>query len=236
MEQYNPLENSWMPVKSCSSTIVLQFASVVNFQGFLFVIGGNKDGEQVSNSVHKYNPVTNVWEEVAPMAVARYGVCAVADKNFLYAIGGASGRGGVLDIVERFDPESNSWRRVCPTLEKKYLSCGTVVGGKVFIFGGFTGKVGPSTSTSRIEMYDPASNIWTSIWRVGAPNIAFSAVSFKKDVFVVGIWNIDNSFKYSMKIYDVDRNEWKACKVPDHKLAILALLRIPRDVLNSYVD
>ena len=141
MEQYNPLENSWMPVKSCSSTIVLQFASVVNFQGYLYVIGGKKDGEQASSSVHKYNPVTNVWEEVAPMAVARYGVCAVADKNFLYAIGGASDR-GVLDIVERFDPESNLWIRVCPTLEKKYLSCGTVVGGKVFIFGGFTGKAG----------------------------------------------------------------------------------------------
>ena len=236
LEQYNPLENSWMPVKSCSSAIVLRFASVVNFQGFLFVLGGKKDGHEPSNSVHKYNSVTNIWEKVAPLGVARYNLCAVADKNFLYAIGGASDANRILDTVERFDPESNSWSMVCPTLEKKCFSCGTVVRGKVFIFGGLTGR-GASSSTSLIEMYDPALNTWSSMESVGAPKVTLGAVSIKGDVFVIGIWNIDNSLKSFIKIYDVDRNEWRACKdVPGRKLNVLAPLRIPKNIVNLDVN
>ena len=65
-------------------------------------------GGDESKRVHRYNPETNLWQEVAPMSVARWGVCAVADQKSLYAIAGRSGD-ELLDLVETYDPERNSW-------------------------------------------------------------------------------------------------------------------------------
>ena len=85
MGRYDPSGNSWTFVNSYRGTIACKFAFVVNFQGFLFVIGGNnKNG--VNSNVHKYNPETNLWQEAAPLSFARCGICAVADKNSLFAI------------------------------------------------------------------------------------------------------------------------------------------------------
>ena len=85
MDRYDPSGNSWTPVSSYNGTISRNFAAVVNFQGFLYVIGGKNENGEI-NSVHKYNPDTNLWQEVAPLNVARCCVCAVAGKNFLYVI------------------------------------------------------------------------------------------------------------------------------------------------------
>ena len=109
--------------------------TVVNFQGFLYVISG-KEGQECVSSVHKYNPDTNLWQEVAPMNVSRALVCAVADKETIYAIGGRANK-QMLDVVERFDSKLNSWCRVASMLEKKALPSGTVLNSRVFLFGGF---------------------------------------------------------------------------------------------------
>ena len=131
--RYDPSGNSWTFVNSYRGTIACKFASVVNFQGFLFVIGGNnKNG--VNSNVHKYNPETNLWQEAAPLSFARCGICAVADKDSLFAIGGKSG-GEFLNVVETFDPERNCWSQIASTIERKALSCGAISRDKVFVFG-----------------------------------------------------------------------------------------------------
>ncbi len=135
VERYDPSGNSWAPVKSLAEAATYELPAVVTFQGFLYVVGGWN--EEDTDRVHKYNPDTNLWQEVAPMSVARRSVCGLADRNSLYAIGGCS-EDTILDVVEKFDPEKNCWKRIASTLEKRANACGAVVRGKVFLFGGFT--------------------------------------------------------------------------------------------------
>ena len=232
MDRFDPVVNSWAPVMCYSGLTSHQdAAAVVNFQGFLYVIGGYKGVETVS-CVHKYNPETNLWQEVAPMNVSRGQVCAVADKDTIYAIGGSADH-QKLDVVERFDSKINSWCRVASMLEKKALPCGAIVNARVFLFGGYT-STHPIHASSSIEMYDPTSNMWTAIQGISAPTRFFSVTSFKGSVYVIGNWTQESPGSF-LRIYDVEKNEWKHCSSLPVVSSGIALtpLRIPRGILNT---
>ena len=231
IERFDPAVNSWAPLTSYSGEMSHFFAAVVYFQGFLYVIGGKQNGE-VANCVHKYSPDTNLWQEVASMNVSRSLLCAVADKDTIYAIGGKADN-QMLDVVERFDSKMNSWCRVASMLEKKLLPCVAILNARVFLFGGYT-SIHPPHVCSSIEMYDPTSNMWTAIQGISAPTRCFSVTSFKGSVYVIGNWTQESPGSF-LRIYDVEKNEWKHCSsVPEISSPIaLAPLRIPRDILKT---
>ena len=237
IDRYDPVTNSWAPVIRSLSGGQVPFRSValVNFQGFLYVIGGIKGNEHV-NSVYRYSPDINVWQEDAPMSFSRSSLSAVADKETMYAIGGRT-KDQLLDVVERFDPKTNSWCKVASILEKKRYCHAIILRAKVFLFGGFTSSVHTLVSSGNIEMYDPISNIWTAIQSTctSAPVRCFGALNFKGAVLVAGSWNQESSINLLLRVYDVDKNEWKTCAhfpriIYPHAMAPV---RIPRVILNS---
>ena len=232
IDRCDPVRNSWAPVIPSLSCGQMPFCSValVNFQGFLYVIGGIKGNEDV-NSVYRYSPDINVWQEDASMSISRSSLSAVADKETMYAIGGRT-KDQLLDVVERFDPKTNSWCKVASILEKKSCCHAIILRDKVFLFGGFTS---PVLSSGNIEMYDPISNMWTAIQSTSAPERCFDALNFKGAVLVAGSWNQENSSNILLRVYDVDKNEWKTCAhYPLHfSPHAMAPLRIPRVILNS---
>ena len=234
IERFDPAVNSWAPLMSYSGEMSHFSAAIVYFQGSLYVIGGQKRGE-VANCVHKYNADTNLWQEVAPMNVSRSSLSAVADKDNIYAIGGKANN-QMLDVVERFDSKMNSWCRVASTRKKKLLPCVAILNARVFLFGGYT-SVSPLilAACSRIEMYDPTANMWTAIQDISAPTFFFSMTSFKGSVYVIGRQTQESPVSSSLRIYDVEKNEWKHCaSVPPILVPMsLAPLRIPRDILNT---
>ena len=242
LECYDPSGNTWSTVSSLPGvTCTVNFLAVINFQGCLYFIGGTKN-KKVNNGVYKYNPDTNLWQEVAPLCVARLGVCAVADGSSLYAIGGKSNN-EVLDLVERFDPKRNSWSRVASTVEKIMFSSGVIVKGKVFLFGGLTSGR-PAAPSSLIEMYDPASNVWTSIQNLdglraiyGPKVLIDGAVNFKEDVFLMCIGKQRGTVCCSLHSYDVDKNEWKPGVIIPGDVGAewvsLARLRIPKYIFRT---
>ena len=232
IERFDPAVNSWAHLTSYSGEMSHFSAAIVYFQGSLYVIGGKKKGE-VANCVHKYNADTNLWQEVAPMNVSRFLLCAVADKDNIYAIGGKANK-QILDVVERFDSKMNSWCRVASMLEKKLLPCVAILNARVFLFGGYT-SIRPPHVCSSIEMYDPTSNMWTAIQGISAPTYFFGVTSFKGSVYVIGSQTQESPDILSLRIYDVEKNEWKHCaSVPPISVPIsLAPLRIPRDILNT---
>ena len=232
IERFDPAVNSWAHLTSYSGEMSHFSAAIVYFQGSLYVIGGKKKGE-VANCVHKYNADTNLWQEVAPMNVSRFLLCAVADKDNIYAIGGKANN-QILDVVERFDSKMNSWCRVASMLEKKLLPCVAILNTRVFLFGGYT-SIRPPQVSSSIDMYDPTSNMWTAIQGISAPRYFFGVTSLKGSVYVIGSQTQESPDSLSLRIYDVEKNEWKHCvSVPPISGPMsLAPLRIPRDILNT---
>ena len=232
IERYDPFSNSWVSLMSNRGVDTYERLALANFQGSLFAVGG-KTSDQVVNKVQKYNPDTDLWQEVAPMSVARAGVCVVADESSMYAIGGWS-RIGVLNVVEKYDPQRNSWSKVASTREKKAYCCGVLVNSKVFLFGGVKRKV-PAIISTLTEIYDPVSDGWTSLQNTFLRSIPISAVSLKEEIFVLVRKKENERVIHQVNIYHGETNEWKLCAIAPTgvQLCSLAPLKIPRDILTT---
>ena len=81
-------------------------------------------------------------------------------------------------------------------------------------------------------MYDPVTDLWSSIANRIIPRVCVSAVSFKGHIFVRGDFGEDASLQ--IFIYDAVTNEWKFCTMfpqtgEDFKISCL---RISREVFN----
>ena len=90
--------------------------------GKLYAVGGRVEEEDYeaaavdrpANTVERFDPASNAWEEVAPMATPREAhVMAVLDGK-LYAVGGYSDDNGYLSSVDRYDPALDAWEEVVP--------------------------------------------------------------------------------------------------------------------------
>ena len=233
IERYDPFSNSWVSLMYNRGVDKYKRPALVTFQGFLFVVGGVTSEKLVVGKVHKYNPDTDLWQEVAPMSVARTGMCVVADESSMYSIGGWS-RNGVVDVVEKYDPERNSWNRVASTREKKMYCCGVMVNSKVFLFGGLK-STAPTVTSTLTEIYDPVSDVWTSVQYTPLRSLPVCAVSLKQDIFVLVLSRENDQVVFQVNIYNGDTNEWNLCaNAPTGvQLFSLAPLKIPRDILTA---
>ena len=233
IERYDPFSNSWVSLMYNRGVDKYKRPALVTFQGFLFMVGGVTSEKRVVDKVHKYNPDTDLWQEVAPMSVARTGMCVVADESSMYSIGGWS-RNGVVDVVEKYDPERNSWSRVASTREKKMYCCGVMVNSKVFLFGGLKSKA-PTVTSTLTEIYDPLSDVWTSVQYTPLRSLPVCAVSLKQDIFVLVLSRENDQVVFQVNIYNGDTNEWNLCAdAPTGvQLFSLAPLKIPRDILTA---
>ena len=77
VERYDPATNAWEAVAPL--TLARFGAGVAALEGKLYAMGGrvvdeeedDDEAEVDSNSVERFDPATNAWEAVAPMATAR---------------------------------------------------------------------------------------------------------------------------------------------------------------------
>ena len=82
--------------------------------GNLYAVGGWNDDDGFLSSVERYDPATNAWEAVAPMAEAReHHSVAVLDGK-LYVAGGLGAVHSRFSSVERYDPAIDAWEAAPP--------------------------------------------------------------------------------------------------------------------------
>jgi hypothetical protein len=79
--------------------------------GLIYVLGGKSNDNSISSSVHRFDPVANLWSIVAPMSTARTACGSFVLNGIIYVAGGTDGRSRVAS-VERYDVVSNTWSLV----------------------------------------------------------------------------------------------------------------------------
>ena len=84
--------------------------------GKVYAVGGYRNGVGRLSSVERYDPATNAWEAVPPMAKGRFAFRTAVLGGNMYAIGGkcASGAANTTSSMERFDPDTNAWEAMTP--------------------------------------------------------------------------------------------------------------------------
>jgi len=141
------------------------FAAVLLPSFKVLFIGGQTSPSAATATVDLYDPVANTITPAPPMATARMGHSATVlhDGRVLVAGGVAAPYDSpALASAEIYDTATNRWS-VAASMAQQRAHHGSALmrDGKVFVAGG-DGGGGASPHPTTPEIYDPASNTWTS--------------------------------------------------------------------------
>ena len=128
IELYNVRADHWVTVYD-SWEAHRVFYGCVFLNGFVYYIGGFQAAKYLS-SVQKLNIITQTWQEVGSMHVARGNLSVVALDGCIYAIGGSNVYER-LNSAERYEPDTNQWTLIAPMHEHRNDASATALHGKV---------------------------------------------------------------------------------------------------------
>ncbi|TMH77324.1 MAG: hypothetical protein E6H49_17315 [Betaproteobacteria bacterium] len=181
--EYDPAGDKWtkkkpMPLASHHVSFTEYKGKIYAFGGFVLPQSGPAAWVPIDNA-WEYDPATDNWKALAPLATKRGSPVAVtvADKIYatagvvngkVYVIGGRVGGAFVssgssnVGIVEEYDPATDTWgapRARMPSA-RSAMSSGTW-GGKIYVTGGEGQDYVNMYAFRALEAYDPGTNTWT---------------------------------------------------------------------------
>ena len=113
-----------------------------------------------SSRIDIYDVSNNTWS-TSELSVARGGVMAASAGNRVLFAGGHTHFDDASAVVDIFNLESNSWTTTSLT-QRRFGGAATVIDNKIYFAGGlYTILNDVFEITSRIDIYDASSNIWS---------------------------------------------------------------------------
>ncbi|BAY23427.1 hypothetical protein NIES2100_31920 [Calothrix sp. NIES-2100] len=135
------------------------------FNGKLYLLGGLGSG--ANGKVQIYDPVTNKWSLGANMPFAPGSSSSAVINGEIYVAGGIIGS-STTNQVAKYNPSTNTWTMLAPMKQGLNHSASGTDGSKLYIFGGRQGGNSVSNGFDTVEIYDPATNTWTSSLDAGS--------------------------------------------------------------------
>ncbi len=176
-ERYNACRERWETLAPLPAPRANMGVGQLN--GKLYVVGGSSLLFSFGSStltqhddVFVYDPVTNRWDEVAPLPAPYAGMAVVGVGGKLYAFGGLDRDGNVSTRTYIYDPATNQWQ-VGASIPGagRYFAAAAYFGGQIYLVGGF-----PALPT--VTIYTPATDSWRTgpALQVGRHSFGLTAV------------------------------------------------------------
>jgi alpha-tubulin suppressor-like RCC1 family protein/N-acetylneuraminic acid mutarotase len=142
---------------------------------------------------------THVWEEKAPLSVARavYGGVKVLNGK-IYLVGGFDGT--PKDIAERYDPDTNQWETLTSMSVAREGLSAAVLNGKLYAIGG--------QNLSSVEMYDPQTGQWSAGQALPTSVFVGSAIATSGKILLIGGKNPSGQNLDQVLEFDPATNQW----------------------------
>ncbi|XVE60427.1 hypothetical protein DITRI_Ditri05aG0127800 [Diplodiscus trichospermus] len=218
----------WLGHKNGSNYMQFCGCTIAALDGSLYVLGGFSRASPMRN-VWRFDPILNVWTEVASMSIGRaYCKTSILD-NKLYVVGGVSrGQGGLIPLqsAEVFDPNSGTWSPVpsMPCSRAHMLPNALLADMLKPMATGMTSYMGrlyvpqslyswPFFFDAGGEIYDPETNSWDDMpsgmgegWPVRQAGTKLSVV-IDGELYACDPSSSLNSSK--IMVYDQKEDAWK---------------------------
>jgi len=189
--------SSWV-AKASMPTSRGQAAVIAGDNGLIYVMGGfpsGPDGGELS-TVEAYDPATDTWTAKASMLKnTRGSAVAKGLDGVIYVIGGwdpdlpgsgltnvggsETGGNSWINHMQAYNPVTDTWTLKAP-IPLAVWEAGAATGddGKIYVIGGENG-VDPNYETDRVQVYDPATDTWTTKTPMPTPRIYHGVVKDK---------------------------------------------------------
>jgi N-acetylneuraminic acid mutarotase len=172
LQIYNPVTDTWTLGADMPFTVGSAATCVLGQQ--IYVAGGiigsspeNRAGTASTDTLARYNPLTNKWTILASMPLARSGAGFGNDGKKFYVFGGREGKDTTTngtDTVQIYDPAKNIWTISAATLPVARTNLGraTWFNNEFYLVGGETlNGIGSSGGVySRVDIFNPLTNTW----------------------------------------------------------------------------
>lgn len=201
------VQGAWVTTNNMTVARV-SHAEVALGSGALAV--GGTDGVTVFASAELYNSTTGKWTATGSMTQAREAFPAVVLKTGkVLVVGGADATGTPLAGAELYDPSTGTWSPAGFLSLPRYGHTATLLpSGKVLVTGGCSAS-SCSTYTSVSELYDPASNSWSTTGNLSAARYYHTAVLLKTGK-VLAVGGSTGSISNSCELYNPAKGTWSA--------------------------
>ena len=189
--------------------------SAAAYGGSVYVFGGLSSTTKLA-TVERYNPGTNTWDSRTPMPTARYATSAVTLNGKIYVIGGVNASNQIQNIVEVYDPVNDTWSTAAPMPSaRSRLAAVAGPDGKIYAIGGSTTSTLDLTGyTSVVEVYNPATNSWTTAAPMNTPRVGLAAAVSGGKIYAFGGYGKPPGYtaRYlvTVEAYDPASNSWSS--------------------------
>lgn len=174
--------------------------SAVVVDGWIYTFGGRIDPEDGLQTVEAYHPATDTWVTKADMPTGRRGAGAGVVDGKIYVIGGHTGASDdqALSAVEVYDPATDTWTKKADMPTPKSFMNAEVVDGRIYLIAGWLGGDWLSGgTTSRVAVYDPATDTWGEKTRMPEGISHYASDVVEKKIYVMNdSWGSQKTYEY----------------------------------------
>jgi N-acetylneuraminic acid mutarotase len=169
----------------------------------------------ISACSRKSAPASGTWTSASTAGFAPrawFTSCTVNDK--IYVIGGF-GDSLLSTTVAVFDPAANSWSSPATTgtFTPRGSLASAVINGKIYVMGGMTGPETPENMSNKLEIFDPATNAWSTPVTTGIftqrNNLCACVIDGK--IYTLGGFDASNDVN-TFEVFDPATNVWSTPK------------------------
>jgi N-acetylneuraminic acid mutarotase len=200
VEEYDPAADTWNEKSPMPSARSWHSANVVD--GKIYIIGGTQGSTPGYNyvlAVAVYDPATDSWTQKgdAPREIG-FASGSVVDGK-IYIIGGL----GEPQRVDEYDPATDTWTVKSEMPTKRSELSTSILEGKIYAIGGFSGASIFSSGLATLDVYDPATDSWTTASDMPTGRFgAYSSVVDGKMYVFGGLDHYPSSAYGIVEVYD----------------------------------
>ena len=229
VQAYDVTTNTWT-MRAPTPIRVYATNGVGVIGGKLYISGGITPPTQARRRLYVYDPATNTWTKKSSMpSPGHHGLTGVIN-NQLYVLTGCGFLGVDCDepvplAFFRYDPVSDRWGALPAPTNAHSAGAGGVIGGKFYVTGG--------DGVSQLEVYDPATNVWTIKASMPGNRWFGASVAFQAQLYVIGGVERDpdgvSTLVRTTSVYDPATDAWTTrAPIPEER-ASLAASRVLRN-------
>jgi len=177
IQQYRLRSQAWSDEVRHLPASRAMFSAAVH-QGTAWMFGGAQSGTAGRGLVSEtwsWNPaeddeVQTLAEAALPVPTRSFGGALMGDRYFV--VGGLGENSQIVAKAQVFDFTTKAWSEIPAPQHARVFPSLVVSGGKLYLSGGFARVDGHFAGATAVEVFDPASQTWSTAFDELAPTLA----------------------------------------------------------------